>query len=120
LSSYITITTDAASVNLPATGYRTNPSYVAFMPRFQSPGGGSNCVTTEASANHYKFQHINFLNVPQGFNVMVALGTNDTPQQFKTQEPSFIVIDQCYFKGDPVAGQKRAIECNGISLTISN
>jgi hypothetical protein len=59
--------------------------------------------------------------VPSGFNVMVQLGNNDPAiQGLETQEPYAFIIDQCYFHGDPVAGQKRAVEPNAKDWTITN
>lgn len=120
LASYITITTDAASGSLPPAGYRTNPSYATFMPRLQSPGAGLQTVVTESGANHYKFQHIEFPEVPQGFSSIMALGTNDSTQQFASQEPTDMIVDQCWFHGGLICGQKNAIAANGRRITISN
>lgn len=120
LSAPITITTDAAASSLPAAGVRTSPIYAPFLPKIKSPGGGEPAVYTAAGARHYTFRHIEFPGVPSGFNDIMRLGIGDSGQQFETQEPSFITVDQCYFHGDPVAGQKRAIGVNGKNLTITN
>lgn len=140
LSSYITITTDAAAVNLPGPGVRTCggakcgvdnsatfgpdlrgvPDYSVYMPKLVSAGGGEAIMETEAGANHYVLRHLWFPFVPRGLNTQLVLGFGDNLQNFESEEPSFIIVDQCYFAGDPVAGQQRAIAVNGKILNITN
>lgn len=120
LASYITITTDASAGSLPAANVRTGPSYVAFMPKIQSPGGGVSAIYFAAGANHYKFTHINFLWVPQGFGEIVSFGAGDFSQIYESQEPTDAIFDQVYVLGDPVAGQKRAFGVNGKRFTLTN
>jgi hypothetical protein len=121
LSSYITITSDTAASNMPAANVRLiGATYASFMPKIQSAGFGDSTVVTEAGANHYKFKWVDFPNVPQGFNNIILLGDNSTSQQFESQEPFSFIIDQCYFHGDAVAGQKIAIQPDAKDVTITN
>lgn len=120
LSSFITITTDAAGGSLPAANVRTGPSYAAFMPQWQSPGGGVSALYFAAGANHYKFTHIWFKNVPAGFGDIVAFGFGDSSQFLESQEPTDAIFDQIYMTGDPIAGQKRGFNLNGKRATITN
>jgi hypothetical protein len=118
LTSFITITSDAAAGNLPASGVRINPSFAAFLPKIRSARSGLPAIRTAKGANHYKFQYIDFPNVPGGFNAIFLIG--DSSWQFSAEEPSDFVIDQCWFHGDPIAGQKRGVEMNGKNITIWN
>jgi hypothetical protein len=120
LTTGITITSDASAASLPAAGYRTNPSYAAFMPKIQSPGGGDCTVITAAGANGYTFRHIEFPEVPHGYNSIVRIGQGDSAQAFPSQEPYNYTIDQCWIHGGAVCGQKVAIESHGKNITISN
>jgi hypothetical protein len=126
-SAYITITTDAASTSLPGANVRLiGSTYSAFMPKLQSSGGGASTIYFAKGANHYKFQFVEFLSVPgtgpnglgYGFNEMIQFG--DASWSFESDEPSDLVVDQCYFHGDPVAGQKHAITANGKNWTVLN
>lgn len=120
LASYITITTDAASGSLPAANVRTGPSYDAFLGQLQSPGGGVSAIYFAAGANHYKFTHIHFWNVPAGFGDIVAFGASDSSQFLESQEPTDAIFDQIYMTGDPIAGQKRGFNVNGKRFTLTN
>lgn len=120
LATPITITTNAAAGSLPATGVRTSPAFASFMPRIQSPGFGLTTVATEAGANGYVFRHIEFPEVPQGYNSIITLGQNDSSQQFYANEPYNITVDQCYLHGGTLCGQKRGIETHGRNIAITN
>lgn len=120
LSAYITITSDAAGGSLPAANVRTGPSFAAFLPKLQSPGGGASGIYFDAGANHYKFQHVSLLWVPAGFGEIVSFGAGDFSQIYEAQEPTDAIFDQVYVLGDAVAGQKRAFGVNGKRFTLTN
>lgn len=120
LADYITITTDSSEGSLPEPGHRTSPSYVALMPTIVSAGSGASTFITESGANHWKLQHLHLPNVPQGFNSIVRIGINDSTQQYRSEQPDYITVDQCYLHGHVTAGQKRAFELHGKHITISN
>ncbi len=122
LTSYITITSDTSPTNMPAANVRlVGATYAGFMPKIVSAGGGDSSVITENGANHYKFQWVHFTAVPFGFNNMVYLGGNSgLGLKFEVDEPTDFIFDQCYFKGDPVAGQRTAIQPNAKNVTIVN
>jgi hypothetical protein len=120
LGSAITLTSSASAANLPAVGQRTSPAYVAFMPTIQSPGVGAPAVQVEVGANHYTFRHIHFPEVPGGINQIISIGYADSTQQFESDEPTDITIDQCYIHGSATLGQKRAIHTAGKRIVITN
>lgn len=115
----IELTTTAAAGSLPAPGVRTGPSYTAFMPTLQS-SNTSPALATVAGANHYLLRHVAFGPNPQGFYTVLNLGFGDSQQQFASQQPTDILIDQCYLTGDPIAGQQRGIELEGVRLSVTN
>jgi hypothetical protein len=116
----ILVTSDASAFNLPRSGQRTSPAYAAFMPKIQSPGSGAPAVQFAVGANHYTFQHIEFPEVPTGLNTIISIGYADSTQQFESQEPTDITIDQCYLHGGSICGQQRGIHTAGKRITISN
>jgi len=122
LTSYITITSDTSPTNMPAANVRlVGATYQSFMPKIRSAGNGDNTVITENGANHYKFQWVHFTAVPFGFNNMVYLGGNGgLGLKFEVDEPTDFIFDQCFFQGDPVAGQRTAIQPNAKNVTITN
>jgi hypothetical protein len=140
LSSYITITTDAAAVNLPPPNVRICggskcgtdmragggpdlrgvPDYSPYLPKIESSGSGASIVTAEAGANHYVLRALWFPAINNGYNTQMVLGEADSAQQFESQEPSFIIVDQNYFAGDPFYGQIRGIAVNGKTISITN
>lgn len=120
LASYITITSDASSSDLPAANVRTGPSYTAFLTAIKSPGGGVSDVYFAPGANHYKFTHVWFKNVPAGFGDIVAFGFSDSSQFLEAQEPTDAIFDQIYMTGDSLAGQKRGFNLNGKRFTLTN
>lgn len=120
LASDIVITTNASAGSLPAADTRTNPSYASFLPKIQSTGGGTTTVQFAAGANHYTFRHIEFPEVPAGFNSIISIGAGGSTQQFYADEPHHVTIDQCYLHGGLVCGQKRGIDCHGRYITITN
>lgn len=124
----ITIATDTATANLPASTARAIMAHTAFMPIVQSDST-SNAAFTAArgatsAAERYTFLGIWFKNNPGGFANVISLGTNDCDvsfcQEFASQEPDRITIDRCVFTADPVVGQKRFVEFGGTNLTVKN
>ncbi len=140
LTQNITITTDADPANLPAPGMRICggnkcghdlrstigidltgiPDYTPYLPKIVSSGGGAAIVTFEAGANHYVLRGLWFPAINNGYNTQMEIGAADSAQQFESQEPYAIIIDQCYFAGDPFYGQVRSIAPNGKSISITN
>jgi hypothetical protein len=140
LTQYITLDTDADPANLPAPNVRicggskcgtdltstygpdlrTVPDSSPYLPKIASVGGGAAMFTSEDGANHYVLRHLDILPIPYGYNTQIVLGGADSGQQFATQQPSFIIIDQCYLHGDPFVGQIRSIAINGKSISITN
>lgn len=116
----ITITTNASTAALPAPGQRINPSFASFLPKIVSPGSGIPCLLVAPGANNYVLRNIEFPGVPLGFNAIIKIGANDSTQQFYTDEPHHITIDQCYIHGGVVCGQKRGIETHGRYIVITN
>lgn len=120
LTQDILITTSATPAQLPPAGVRTDPSYAAFMPTIQSPGSGLTTVQVAPGANHYKFQHVHFPEVPGGFNAIISIGKAGLPQEFYADEPHHITVDQCYIHGGIVCGQKLGVQCNGRYIWVTN
>lgn len=117
-SSYITITTNASAGSLPPAGHRTGPAYETFMPRIKSAGFGVSTVNLADGAHHYKFQHVHFPHVPSGYNSMFAMGTGE--QKLKANHPHHVIIDQCYFEGDAIDGQRCGVNWNAGEGEITN
>lgn len=120
LATPITITSDANPANLPAAGVRTGTAYAAFMPKIKSGGGGSPVIQTEPGANGYILRHLYFEHVPFGFENILNIGTNDSAQTFRSQQPFNITIDRCIGMGGDVCGQKRFAILHGANITVSN
>lgn len=120
LTDWVTVTSNALPEFLPATGYRTSPAYATYLPKIQSAGAGATAVQTAVSAKYWRFRHIQFKEVPSGFNSVVTLGQNDSTQQYRSQQPDLITFDQCYVHGGYVCGQKRAFQLNGKRLTVTS
>lgn len=117
-SSYLTITTNAAAGSLPLSGHRTSPAYETFMPRIKSNGFGVSTVNFADGAHHYKFQHVHFPHVPNGFNSLIAV--NDGTTKLLSNHVHHLLIDQCYFEGDEVDGQRCGVTWNGGEGQITN
>lgn len=119
-ASDVIVTTQSSLSLLPTAGVRTSPAYAAFMPRIQSVGGGATTVQIGVGASHLKFQHVEFPEVPGGYNAIICVGYGDATQAFASQEPHHITVDQCYIHGGNLCGQKRGIEPHGKTVTVTN
>lgn len=123
MTTGITIRIDTLA-NIPAAGVRVSAANLALMPIVQSDTTSNSAFRTADGADHYTFIGIHFLPNPSGFGEVLQLGNNDCTagacQEFEAQEPNTITVDRCYFEGDPIFGQKRAVAFNGKNLSVIN
>ena len=125
LTTGITIRSDAPTASVPASGIRVSPSNASFMPKLVGDSTSDPIFEVAASADKWTFRYLYFAGTPQGFNQMVKIGSNECVaggfcQEFESQEPTRITVDQCLLIADPIKGQKRGIEVGGKTIAITN
>jgi hypothetical protein len=118
-TSYITITSNASAVNLPAAGQRTGPIYSAYMPKLRAVNGlnswGNNFP---ASSHHWRFTFIEFLAVPTGRGSIIQFG--DSTATTLAALPHHVIFDRCNFLATDIDGQGRGVAFNGAYGEIRN
>lgn len=121
-SSLLTITSRVPDIMFPPDGVRIangDTTYDSQMPVLKSLGANAETVRVAMSGGHVRFRHILFQGVVgASTNALLAIGYGDSNQQFESEEPVEVWVEQCRFVGHPTAGQKRGIELNGNDVTI--
>jgi hypothetical protein len=114
----ITITTTGS---LPAPGRRVSEAAdAAQMPTITSSGGGASALTIPISTSNITLRGVRLTGGPGGYGDVITIGANDTTQQFWSEQPNTITIDQILITVHPTIGQKRGIAINGRNVSITN
>jgi hypothetical protein len=115
-SAYITIRTSASDAQLPPEGHRITPAHAVLLPKLKS-GNVESALRTAPGASRWRIQFVEFLANVNGQGDIIELGSSG--QDSLAAVPHDIIIDRCYIRGDPSAGQKRGIALNSASTTIT-
>src|SRR5438093_2896912 len=115
----ITIRTAAPDSGLPGPTARIDPSNAWQLPKLRSPNGMP-ALATAPGAHDYTILLIEFLANFQGWGDIVTLGDATSAQNTLASVPHDLIVDRCYFHGDPTYGQKRALALNSAATIITN
>jgi hypothetical protein len=118
-TSYITVTTSAASGSLPGSNARITPAYASMLPKIKSPNTAQ-AIATAPFAHHYRLEYLELLANVQGQGDILDFGDGSSNQNTLAVVPHDLIADHLYIHGDPVYGQKRGIGLNSASTAITN
>lgn len=110
----------AADSVLPAPGVRITPAYNAHLPIWKSSQNNTPAVNLATSAAGHTFKFIRFQFDPLHTQDAIRLGFNDSTQQFESEQPEDITLDQIIVEGDPIKGGKRGVSLHGANLIVKN
>lgn len=104
---------------LPAENVRVSPASAANFATIQS-GNSQTALATDAGAHDYSLIGLKLGPNSGGFGDILTLGSGASDQDALSKVPQRILVDRCYFYGDPSTGQKRGIGLNSGHTTIKN
>jgi hypothetical protein len=119
-ASFITIRSSAPDGSLPAAGVRIDPSYAAALPKIRSTQYGP-AFKTAGPASYWRLMFLEILpSTSTSAGNLVELGGLTFEQTSLALVPHHLVVDRCYFHGNPAYAQRRAIALNSGDTQILN
>jgi hypothetical protein len=115
-NAWITVRSEPSRHGVPSDS-RIGPQQTRFLAAIRSPNGQP-ALRTAARAHHWRLELLEFRPSPSLDATLVEFGTS--AQATLEVVPRDLVVDRCYFHGDPSRGQKRGLAINSAATTIVN
>jgi hypothetical protein len=113
---WITLRSELSRHGLPPADSRIDPQHARSLAAIRSPNGQP-ALRTAPRAHHWRLELLEFRASPSVDATVVEFGTS---AQTLEAVPRDLVVDRCYFHGDPARGQKRGLALNSAATTIVN
>ncbi len=111
-SSYITIRSSTPDGSLPAAGVRMTPAYSKLLARIQSNQNGA-ALRTSGAAGYWRLLFLEFAPAVSNSSAnLVEFGAAGTSQSTLSSVPQHLIVDRCYFHGQPSWNQRRGLALN--------
>jgi hypothetical protein len=119
-SSFITIRSSAADTSMPANGVRMTPKYASALPKIQSNQNGP-ALKTSPGGGYWRLLFLEFSPAVSNASAnLVEFGAAGTSQSTLSSVPQHLVIDRCYFHGQPTWSQRRGLALNSGDTQVLN
>jgi len=119
-AAYITIRSSAPDTSLPASGVRMTPSYASLLPKIESNQNGT-ALRTVGAAGYWRLLFLEFAPAVSNASAdLVELGAADSSQSTLASVPQHLVVDRCYFHGEPTWSQRRGLALNSGDTQVIN
>ena len=119
-TSYITIRSSTADSALPAAGTRITPSYAGLLAKIKSNANGP-ALKTSGAAGYWRLLFLEFAPAVSNASAnLVELGAAGTSQSTLASVPQHLVVDRCYFHGEPTWNQRRGLALNSGDTQVIN
>jgi hypothetical protein len=115
-NAWITVRSDLSRHGAPRES-RVGPQHARLLAAIRSPNGQP-ALRTAARAHHWRLELLEFRPSPSVEATLVEFGTSG--QATLDAVPRDLIVDRCYFHGDPTRGQKRGLALNSAATTIVN
>jgi hypothetical protein len=115
-NAWITVRSEATRHGAPPD-IRIGPQHARFLAALRSPNSQP-VLRTAARAHHWRLELLEFRPSPSAEATLVEFGAS--AQGTLEEVPRELVLDRCYFHGDPSRGQKRGLAINSAATTIVN
>jgi hypothetical protein len=96
---------------------RVGPTHARLFAAIRTPNAQP-ALRTAARAHHWRLELLEFRPSPSVDATLVEFGTS--AQATLDAVPRDLVVDRCYFHGDPSRGQKRGLALNSAATTVVN
>jgi len=119
-STFITIRSSTPDSALPGAGVRITPAYASKLAKIQSNQNGS-ALHTVGAAGYWRLLFLEFAPAVSNASAdLVEFGAGDSTQTTLTVVPQNLVIDRCYFHGQPTWSQRRGLALNSGNTQVLN
>src|SRR5581483_2616082 len=119
-TSYITIRSSTPDASLPASGVRITPAYASLLAKIEANQNGP-ALRTSGAAGYWRLLFLEF--APAVSNAaadIVELGAAGTSQSTLSSVPQHLVVDRCYFHGQPTWNIRRGLALNSGDTQVIN
>jgi Right handed beta helix region len=115
-NAWITVRSEATRHGVPPDS-RIGPQHARSLASIRSPNSQP-ALRAAPRAHHWRLELLEFRPSPSVGATLVEFGTS--AQSTLDVVPRDLVVDRCYFHGDPSRGQKRGLALNSAATTIVN
>lgn len=115
-SGWIVVSSKRSRPGFPAVGQRVDPSHAPLMAKLVASSGP--VIAAEPGAHHYRLVGLEVAPAEGSFlRTLVQLGDDEGDLDAL---PRSIIVDRCYFHGDPRRGARRGIAMNSRDTAVVN
>lgn len=119
-TSFITIRSSTPDASLPAAGTRITPSSAALLAKIESNQNGP-ALRTSGAAGYWRLLFLEFAPAVSNASAdLVELGAAGTSQATLASVPQHLVVDRCYFHGQPTWNMRRGLALNSGDTQVIN
>ncbi|HZT76289.1 MAG TPA: carbohydrate-binding protein [Vicinamibacterales bacterium] len=119
-TSYITIRSSTPDSALPADGTRITPAAAPLLAKIKSNQNGS-ALRTIGAAGYWRLLFLEFAPAVSNASAdLVELGAADATQSTLASVPQHLIVDRCYFHGEPTWSQRRGLALNSGDTQVIN
>src|SRR5262249_12420874 len=120
-AQYITVRSSALDRSLPPAGTRLTPAFAPALAKIRGNQNGPRLSTAPGGTSYWRLMFLEFSpSVPNNNAHLLELGKTGGAQSTLATVPHHVVIDRCYFHGDPAYGQRRGLALNSGDTQVLN